>query len=129
MMKWRWLSEQVVLASHEEQLTEHGGRAGVRDIDLLRSALARPQNKDAYGNKADAAMLAAAYAFGLCRNHPFIDGNKRAALLAAETFLLDNGFELVADDVAVLTAMLNLANGGSTEEAFAAWLRENIAAI
>lgn len=124
MTEWRWLSENAVLATHEEQLAEHGGRGGVRDMNVLR-ALARPQHKAAHEH-ADAAALAAAYAFGLCRDHPFIDGNKRAALLTAETFLLDNGFELVAGDAETLSAILELANGGLTEDALAAWIRTNI---
>jgi death-on-curing protein len=123
---WRWLSEGALLAAQEEQLAEHGGRVGVRDIGLLRSALARPQNKAAYEADTDAAALAAAYAFGICRNHPFVDGNKRAALIAAETFLLDNETELTASDADTLSAVMRLADGGMTEEGFADWLRANL---
>lgn len=125
MTEWRGLSENAVLAGHEEQLAEHGGRGGVRDMNVLRSALARPQHKAAYEDP-DAAALAAVYAFGLCRDHPFIDGNKRAALLTAETLLLDNGFELIAGDAETLSAMIELADGGLTEDALAAWIRANI---
>lgn len=125
-MTWRWLSEPALLAAQEEQLAEHGGRTGVRDVGLLRSALARPQNKAAYEDDADAAALAAAYAFGICRDHPFVDGNKRAALIAAETFLIDNGFELTAGDADTLPAVQRLADGQTTEEKFADWLRKNI---
>jgi death on curing protein len=121
---WRWLSEAALLAAQEEQLAEHGGRVGVRDIGLLRSA--RPQNKAAYEADTDAAAWAAAYAFGICRNHPFVDGNKRAALLAAEAFLLDNGTELTASDADTLSAVMRLANGDMTEEEFADWLRANV---
>jgi death-on-curing protein len=128
MSGWRWLSEAVLLAAHEEQLAEHGGRVGVRDLELLRSALARPQHKAAYDEFVDAAALAAAYAFAICRNHPLIDGNKRAALLAAEAFLLDNGFELAAGDADVLAAVLALATGSLSEEEFAAFLRANLVA-
>jgi death-on-curing protein len=82
-VSWRWLGEGVLLAVHEQQIAEHGGSPGIRDRGLLESALAQPQNKPAYG-AVDAAALAAAYAWGIARNHPFIDGNKRVALLAAE---------------------------------------------
>jgi death on curing protein len=129
MKEWRWLSENAVLAGHDEQLAEHGGSVGMRDMDMLRSTLARPQNKAAYEDDADAALLAAAYAFGISRNHPFVDGNKRAALLAAEAFLLDNGFELIADDAATLQMMTELASGNLTEEACAAWIRENVSPL
>jgi death-on-curing protein len=125
MTAWRWLAESAVLAGHEEQLAEHGGRRGVRDLDLLRSALAGPQHKAAY-EEVDAATLAAAYAFGISRNHPFFDGNKRAALLIAAVFLLDNGFDLIANDADVLSKMLELASGGLSEAALAAWMRANI---
>lgn len=99
----------------------------MRDQALLQSALARPQHKAAYENP-DAADLAAAYAYGIARNHPFIDGNKRAALLATEAFLLDNGYELGADDVAIYDAVMKLASGEMNEDAFAAWLRATIVA-
>lgn len=129
MTEWRWLSETAVIAGQEEQIAEHGGSVGVRDIGLLRSALTRPQNKAVYEDDADAAALAAAYAFGISQNHPFIDGNKRTALLAAETFLLDNGFELTANDTDTLQKMLALAIGELTEEAFADWIRANLAKV
>jgi death-on-curing protein len=124
---WRWLSEAALLAAQEQQVAEHGGSPGVRDQALLQSALARPQHKAAYENP-DAADLAAAYAYGIARNHPFIDGNKRAALLATEAFLLDNGYELGADDVAIYDAVMKLASGEMNEDAFAAWLRATIVA-
>jgi len=95
---------------------------------LLRSALDRPRNKAAYDDEPDAAAVAAAYAFGICRNHPFVDGNKRTAFLAAATFLLDNGFELTADDADILSVVTRLAEGDVTELAFADWLRANAAA-
>jgi death-on-curing protein len=123
---WRWLSETALLAAQEEQLAEHGGGIGVRDIGLLCSALARPRNRAAYEAATDAAGLAAAYAFGICRNHPFVDGNKRAALIAAEAFLLDNGLELTAGDADTLSATLRLANGDMNEEEFADWVRANV---
>jgi death on curing protein len=119
---WRWIKEGSVLAIHDEQIAEHGGLSGVRDLALLRSALARPQNLEAYG-KPDTTDLAAAYAMGVARNHPFLDGNKRAAWVVAETFLLKNGYELFADDRESLPAMLSVADGSLAEKDFTAWLR------
>ena len=122
---WHWLSEALLLAVHEAQLAEHGGLSGFRDIGLLQSALARAPNRAAYGD-ADAASLAACYAFGIARNPPFNDGNKRMALLAAEVFLLDNGYGLAASDAEVYKAIIGLADGALDEDAFAGWLRSNI---
>jgi death-on-curing protein len=119
---WRWLAADVLLAVHEEQLAEHGGAAGVRDLGLFESALARPQNLAAYGDP-DAAALAAAYGVGLAKNHPFTDGNKRTAFVAVELFLSLNGFDLVADDAACVLTMLAVAAGTVDEAAFAASLR------
>lgn len=119
---WRWVAAEVLLAVHEEQLAEHGGAAGVRDLGLLESALARPQNQAAYGNP-DAADLAAAYGVGLAKNHPFIDGNKRTAFVAVELFLALNGHNLVADDADCVLTMLSVAAGSLDEPGFAAWLR------
>lgn len=124
-MSWCWLSEAAILAAHEQQIAEHGGEPGLRDARLLRSALARPQNKAAYG-APDAAGLAAAYAFGIARNHPFVDGNKRMALLAAETFLVDNGYVLAAEDAAVYDVIMRLAGGMLGEARLASWMRKNI---
>ena len=120
---WRWLAADVLLAVHEEQLAEHGGAAGVRDLGLFESALARPQNLAAYGDPPDGAALAAAYGVGLAKNHPFTDGNKRTAFVAVELFLSLNGFDLVADDAACVLTMLAVAAGTLDEAAFAAWLR------
>lgn len=122
MSVWRWIEDSVVWAVHEAQLAEHGGLVGVRDSGLLASALARPRNLAAYG-VPDAFDLAAAYAFGLARNHPFIDGNKRTAFVCAELFLALNGQELTVSDAACVTQMLLLAAGDLPESAFAAWLR------
>jgi death-on-curing protein len=116
------VSAEVLLAVHEEQLAEHGGAAGVRDLGLFESALARPQNQAAYGNP-DAADLAAAYGVGLAKNHPFIDGNKRTAFVAVELFLALNGHDLVADDADCVLTMLAVAAGSLDEPGFAAWLR------
>jgi death on curing protein len=119
-----WLLDNTVLALHEAQLAEHGGGVGIRDRGLLESALLRPQQLAHYGD-ADIAALAAAYGFGLAKNHPFVDGNKRVAFVVTETFLLLNGVELVADDADCVTMMLNLASGEIGEEHFADWIRKN----
>lgn len=124
MTEWKWIGEAVVLAIHDEQLAEHGGGPGLRDQGLLRSALARPINRAADGG-GDVFDLAAACAFGIVRNHPFVDGNKRTAFVLALLFLLDQGFELKAAEIDKTLAMLRLAEGATGEEAFAAWLRGN----
>lgn len=121
-MNWRWIDKRALLLLHAETLAEHGGGAGIRDEGLLDSALARPQNVVAYG-KSDAAGLAAAYAFGLAKNHAFIDGNKRAAFLAIGLFLALNGYRLSATQVEATSAMLALAAGEMDESAFAQWVR------
>jgi death-on-curing protein len=125
MSQWTWIEESVVWAVHEAQLAEHGGLAGVRDAGLLASALARPVNLASYGD-ADTAALAAAYAFGIARNHPFIDGNKRTAFVCAELFLALNGLALLAEDAACVSTMLALAGGELPETEFADWLRSNL---
>ncbi len=112
-------------AVHEEQLAEHGGGAGVRDEGLFDSAMQRPRHLADYG-QPDAAALAAAYGFGLARNHPFVDGNKRAAFVAVELFLALNGWELTAADADCVVAMMALAEGQLTEEDFAHWVREHL---
>jgi death-on-curing protein len=119
-----WLPPDVVLAIHEEQLAEHGGGEGIRDLGLLESALARPLNPVAYG-APDLPALTASLGYGLARNHPFVDGNKRTAYVAVETFLVLNGLGLVADDAECVVVMLDLAAGDLPEEGFAAWLRDN----
>ena len=124
MRKWVWIERSVILAAHEEQLADHGGSPGIRDAGLLDSALARPLNRAAYG-KPDAAELAAAYAFGLAANHPFVDGNKRIAFVAMELFLALNGHELVADDAGCVMTMLAMAAGTMKEADFAEWVRRN----
>jgi len=123
MSHWTWIEESVVWAIHEVQLAEHGGSAGVRDPGLLASALARPLNLASYDSMADAAALAAAYGFGIARNHPFIDGNKRTAFVCCELFLALNGYALSAEDSACVSTMLALAAGDIGEAEFAAWLR------
>lgn len=119
-----WLTLDVILAIHEEQVAEHGGAEGVRDIALVESALARPMNLAAYG-EPDVPALAASLGYGLARNHPFVDGNKRTAFVAIETFLALNGIELTASDAECVVTMLQLAAGDLPEEALAAWLRDS----
>jgi death on curing protein len=122
-----WLETDSVLAIHDRQLTEHGGSAGLRDEGLLESALARPQQLHAYGDPPpDLADLAASLAYGLARNHAFVDGNKRTAHVAYRTFLELNRTELIADDEQKYVAMLSLAEGKLTGRAFAAWLRDRL---
>lgn len=118
-----WLSPVVVLAIDDAQIREHGGRAGVRDEGLLGSALTRAQNHFSYGN-SDLFDLAAVYAHGIVRNHPFIDGNKRVAFLACYTFLGINGASFTASEADVVTMMLQLADGSIEEAVFSAWLRK-----
>jgi death-on-curing protein len=122
---WRWIKETSVLAIYEEQIAEHGGLGGIRDLPLLQSALARPQNRAAYENP-DLADLAASCAIGIARNHAFLDGNKRTAWVVAETFLLKNGYELVASDRDGVTTMLAVADGTMTEPELAIWFRTYI---
>ena len=108
------------MEAHREQLIEHGGGQGVRDSGLLERAMARPQHLVAYG-QPDAAALAAAYAYGIARNHPFVDGNKRTAAVVSETFLVLNGFALEASDAEVVVAFLALAAGELGEDELADW--------
>jgi death-on-curing protein len=122
-----WVQRAVVLIAHDEALAEHGGASGVRDAALLESALARPENLFAYG-EADLPGLAAAYAFGIIRNHPFVDGNKRAAFMTAVLFLERNGLWFTATEVDATLRTLALAAGEIDEAQFAAWLRENVKA-
>lgn len=119
-----WLLREAIISAHEIALAEHGGPAGLRDSGLLDAALARPKQLFAYGDPApDLAALAAAYAFGLVKNHPFVDGNKRTAFVAAELFLNLNAVELDATDAECIRAVLELAAGTADEAAFASWLR------
>jgi death-on-curing protein len=128
MANWRWLDPRLAEALHAEQLAEHGGAAGIRDAGLLTSALSRPQNLASYGNP-DVADLAAAHAWGIIRSHPFVDGNKRVALILCETFLVINGYELDADDVSLTMAFVELAAGTMDEATLAKWLRSRIRRI
>ncbi|MEI6641518.1 MAG: type II toxin-antitoxin system death-on-curing family toxin [Novosphingobium sp.] len=124
---WIWVAPDVARAAHAEQLAEHGGAEGVRDDGLLESAFARPRNLADYG-EPDAAALAAAYAYGIARNHPFVDGNKRTAAVVAETFLVLNGFMLTATDAELVVAFLALAAGELTEEELTEWFRQHLRA-
>jgi len=125
---YKWILESVVHAIHDEQLAEHGGLQGTRDLSLLQSALSRPQNLVAYGSP-DIAELAASYGYGISRNHPFNDGNKRTAFVVVELFLMLNGYELIADDGACVLIMLDVASGEISEESFASWIKEHIKRI
>ena len=119
-----WLSHQLILAIHDEQLAEHGGALGVRDEGLLESALARPLNRAGYG-EPDVAELAALYAIAIARNHPFVDGNKRTAFAALFTFLAFNGMVFEPSEVDATMAVLRLAAGEIDDEEFTAWVRAN----
>ena len=118
-----WVTKAVVLAIHEEQIAEHGGLNGVRDIATLESALARPQQLQAYGDQPDIAALGAAYGFGVARSQAFIDGNKRTSYVVTTAFLLLNGYDLTADEMSRLQIWERLGEGSLSEEEFAGWLR------
>lgn len=120
--QFRFLTADIALAVHERQLAEHGGLSGVKDAGLLESAIARPLNKAAYGED-DPFALAAAYGFGVARNHPFADGNKRTAWVMTRLFLKLNRIEIAFDKRDAIQTMLALAAGELEEDAFAAWLR------
>ena len=119
-----WLTAVLVIAIHDEQLREFGGPPGIRDRTMLETALGRPRNKWAYG-ETDLAALAAAYAFGIARNHTFVDGNKRAALLSLVTLLGLNGIAFEVDEAEAVVAMRDLAAGEITEDGLARWIRDN----
>jgi death-on-curing protein len=121
----KWLARMVVDAIHSDQLREHGGLPGVRDKNVLESALARPQQKWHYGEDADLPVLAAAYAFGLVRNHPYRDGNKRIGFLAMVTFLGVNGYTFEATDAEVVTIFLALAAGEVSEHQLVDWIHDH----
>lgn len=125
-MIFRWIQIDRVLAIHRRQIAEHGGGDGVRDLGLLESALARPQNIAAYEPDADIARMAAAYAFGIVKNHPFIDGNKRTGYVVTELFLVKNGYQLDASPTDKYLTFLSLAEGSLSEDELAQWLREKI---
>jgi death on curing protein len=127
MLKIVWLLEETLTAIHHRQIAEHGGSEGLRDEGVLLSALARPQNLLAYGEPApDLASLASAYAYGIARNHPFVDGNKRTALVAARTFLILNGVDIEATQDDKVLTVLSLAEGAISEDELADWIRKRI---
>jgi len=126
-VNWRFVDRRALLLLHDESLAEHGGAAGLRDEGLLDSALARPLNLVAYG-EPDLAALAAAYGAGLARNHPFVDGNKRAAFLAVGLFLALNGYRLEVTQAEATLTMLDLAAGELTEDGYADWIRAHAVA-
>jgi death-on-curing protein len=119
-----WLTRQIIEAIHDEQLAIHGGAGGLRDEGMLESALDRPRNKWSY-EQAELAELAAAYAYGVARNHPFIDGNKRTSLLALYTFLGVNGIDFDVPEAEAATMILSLAAGEVSEEGLTRWIRDN----
>ena len=121
-----WIEKEVLLLLHLKSLARFGGAEGVRDEGLLDSALARPKNTFHYDSQTDIAVLAAAYAYGLARNHPFVDGNKRMAFMAMGVFLAINGWDLKADAALAIQAMTALADGAIDEGHLAAWLKHNI---
>ncbi len=122
-----WVSSKLVHAIHERQIAEHGGTSGVRDEGMLESALARPQQKWAYGGEGvDISALAAAYAFGIARNHPFVDGNKRTAYVVCRTFLILNGWDMVGSVIERYPVMMALAAGEMGEAEFEPWLRTHV---
>ena len=123
--RWIWVTQAVAIAAHAEQLAEHGGGEGVRDLGLLESAMSRPQNLSQYG-EPDIAELAASYAFGIALNHPFVDGNKRTAAVVSETFLVLNGGSLLASDAELVVAFVALAAGELSEDELTGWFREHL---
>jgi death-on-curing protein len=125
----RWVSKKAVLAIHSAQLAEHGGPDGIRDETLLDSALAKPLNVFAYADRPDIFRLAASYAFGIARNHAFVDGNKRTALVVSLTFLDRNGWDIVAPKEDIYFTFLRLADGSLTEDELTAWFTKHAAAL
>lgn len=130
MREPRWLSRRTLEAVHRELIQEHGGAYGVRDEGLIESALARPRNRLAYADAAvDLADLAAAYGYGLARNHGFVDGNKRAAFMGMYVFTGLNGFEIDAPEPEVVRLMEGVAGGEMSEPKLAGWIREHLAPL
>lgn len=126
MREYVWVLDEVVLALHDEQLAEHGGLPGIRDLGAVQSALARPRNLVINENCDDVARLAAAYAYGIAKNHGFADGNKRTALVTADLFLLLNGHELNSSPADNVLTVLGTADGSLAEDDLTAWFRDNI---
>ena len=126
MKEFVWVLDEVVFAIHDEQLAEHGGLSGIRDLGAVESALARSRNLFSYENCDDLASLAAAYAFGIVNNHGISDGNKRTALVTADLFLMLNGYELDSSPVDNVLAISGVADGTLTEEELTSFIRENL---
>ena len=127
MMRWRWVRRDLVYAVHDMQLARHGGRAGLRDQNLVESALSRPEQLHTYGQPPpDAAQLAAAYAYGLARNHGFSDGNKRTAWVVARVFLADNDIQLAFSEIDAIHTMQAVASGTLDEQQLAVWFRQRM---
>jgi death-on-curing protein len=126
--EYSWLRQDVIVAIHERVLADYGGQSGIRDSGLLDSALAGPKQIQAY-EEPDCARLAAAFAAGIIRNHPFIDGNKRVGFMAAYVFLATNGHTLTATELSATQTVIDLAAGEISESQFAQWLRENTATV
>lgn len=121
-----WVMDEIVLSVHEEQLSAHGGLAGIRDLNAVQSALARPRNLANYEDCNDIAQLAAAYTFGIAKNHGFADGNKRTALVVTDLFLMLNGYELTSSPSENVLTILGVADGSISERDLAVWVRNNI---
>jgi len=126
MREIAWILNEAVLAVHDEQLTEHGGLPGIRDLGAVQSALARPRNLASYEDCDNLARLAAAYGYGIAKNHGFADGNKRTALVTADMFLMLNGYELTSSPAENVMTILGVAEGSISEEELAAWIGNNI---
>jgi death-on-curing protein len=124
MSERKWILEEAVYAIHQRQISEHGGIDGIRDENLLSSALARPQNLESYSENVQISQLAASYAFGIAKNHPFLDGNKRTAYVVIRTFLLLNGFDINASQEEKYLTFLKLAEGSLTEHELFEWIKE-----
>lgn len=122
-----WLDERIVRAMHADQIAQYGGSAGIRDENLLSASLARPQHLFSYGDAPILFDLAAAYGYGLAKNHPFVDGNKRTAFVAMATFLLLNGYAFTASEPEVVVVMERLAAGQETQESISSWISRSTA--
>ena len=129
MKEFVWILDRAVLAIHDAQLAEHGGLPGIRDLGVIESSLARPRNLVSYEHCEDVARLAAAYAYGIARNHGFSDGNKRTALVTADLFLMLNGYELNSSPAENMLTILGVADGTISEDDFTTWVRNNIEAL
>lgn len=125
----KWVTQEVIIALHDRQIAEFGGASGVRDLGLLQSAIARPQNAFYYSQVISLTKLAACCAFGIAKNHAFVDGNKRTAFMSCYLFLLKNGFIIKSSEEERFISILSLANGSISEEEFANWLEEHIVKI